>query len=131
MDGRQPPIHEAWTFGEDGVTCEVHTTVQVDIVAGLVGEFVTEYLTESWCRNPLFGRNYINGSVYWLAVPDLHRTNVTAWTANHLSPRPSWGDRGSTTNPNWVSQFGVDSGSVSVPWNFHVRVLPVYHRRIS
>ena len=39
MDGQEPQIHEVWTFGEDGVTREVHPTAQVDVSAGLVGEF--------------------------------------------------------------------------------------------
>ena len=28
-DGRDPNIHEVWTFGEDGVTREFHPTAQV------------------------------------------------------------------------------------------------------
>ena len=26
VDGREPQIHKVWTFGEDGVMCEVHPT---------------------------------------------------------------------------------------------------------
>ena len=63
MDRREPQIHEAWTFGEDGITREVHLTAQVDVVAGFVEEFATNYLTPSWRRIYMFGINYINGSV--------------------------------------------------------------------
>ena len=67
----------------------------------------------------------------WLDVPDLHRTDGTAWTANLLAPCSSWGDGGTTTNQNWGSQSGGSSGSFSIPWNRPVRVLPVYRHRIS
>ena len=36
VDGRDPQIHEVWTFGEDGVTREVHLTSQVDVGTGFV-----------------------------------------------------------------------------------------------
>ena len=36
VDGRDPQIHEVWTFGEDGVTREVHPTSQVDVGTGFV-----------------------------------------------------------------------------------------------
>ena len=79
----------------------------------------------------MFGINSINGSVEWLRVPDFLRTNGPAWTANLLAPHPSWGGGGSTTNPNWGSKYGRVSGSVSVPRNRPVCVLPIFHRRIS
>ena len=78
----------------------------------------------------MFGKNSINGSVEWLGVPDFLRTDGPAWTANILAPHPSWLGVGSRTNPNLGSKSKGSSGGVSVPWNFPVRVLPVYHRRI-
>ena len=78
----------------------------------------------------MFIRNSINGSVEWLGVPDLLSTNGPACTVNILAPHPSWRDRGSSTNPNWVSQSGGVFGSVSIPWNHPVRFLPVYHCRV-
>ena len=130
MDGKDPQIHEVWTFGEDGVTREVHPTAQVDFGAGIVRDFTTNYLTGIWRRFPMFVKIYINGSVEWLGIPDFHRTDGLAWTAIILDPRPSLGDGGYTTNTNWGSQYGGVSGSVAVPWNFPVRVLPVYRHRI-
>ena len=41
VDGRDPQIHEVWTFGEDVVTCEVHSIARVDVGAGFVGELLT------------------------------------------------------------------------------------------
>ena len=131
VDGHKPQYHKIWTFGEDSVTREVHPKARVDVSAGFFEEFATDYLTKSWCRVHMFGRNFINESVEWLGVPDFHRTDGPAWTANILAHHPSWGDRGSSTNPNWVSKSGGYSGGVSISWNFPVHVLPVYHRRFS
>ena len=101
VDGREPQIHEVWTFGEDGVTREVHPTAQLDVVSGLVGEFATNYLTVICCRFPMFGINSINVSVEWLGVPDFHRIDGPALTDNILDPCPSWVDGGSDTNLKW------------------------------
>ena len=128
--GRQPQIHEVWTFGDESVTSEVHLTAQVDVGVGFFGEFVIDYLNSCWHRVPMFGRNSINGSVEWLGVPDFLRNNGPPWTLKLLSLYDSWGYRGSSTNPNWGGQSGEGSDSVSIPCNCPVCVLPVYHRRI-
>ena len=54
MDIQEPQIHEVWNFGEDSVTPEVHPTAQVDVGAGFVGEFSTNYLTGNGRRIPMF-----------------------------------------------------------------------------
>ena len=47
VDRRKPQINEVWNFGEDGVTREVHPTTRVEVGAGLVSEFATDYFIES------------------------------------------------------------------------------------
>ena len=106
VDIHQFHIHEVWTFGEDGLTREVHPTARVDSGTGFVGEFSTNYVTPSWLRVHTFGRNSINGSVEWLGVTDLLRNDGPPCTINILASYDSWGDRGFSTNPNWVSQSG-------------------------
>ena len=103
LDGRKPQIHEVWTFGEDGVTHEVHPKVQVDVHTGFVREFATDYVTPSWRRVPMFVRNDIMGSFKCLNIPDFLRTYGPPWNSNILDPRPSWGDQGNSTNLNWGS----------------------------
>ena len=103
VDVRDPHIKEVWTFGEDGVTREVHPTAQVDVGAGFVGEFVTNYLTPSLRRIRMFGLNSINGGIQWLGVPAPLRTDGTSWNDNILAPIPTWGNGGTTTNSNWGS----------------------------
>ena len=130
VDGQEPQIHEVWDFGEDGVTHEVHLTEQVDVGTGVVGEFATNYLNESWRRVPIFGRIPINVSVEWLDVTDFHRSYGTAWTSNLLDPCSIWEVGGISTKQKWGIQSGGYYRNVSIPWNFPIRVLPVYHRRI-
>ena len=42
VDGQDPQIHEVWTLCEDGITREVNLTLQVDVSAGFVCEFLTK-----------------------------------------------------------------------------------------
>ena len=90
MDDQEPQIHEVWGGGFGVITREVHLTAQVDFGAGVVGEFLSNYLTESGRRVPILGRISINESVEYLGVPDFHRTGGAFWDANLLAPRSSW-----------------------------------------
>ena len=66
MDGREPQIHKVWDFGSDGITCEVCPKARLDVGAGVVGELLSDYLTESRRRVPILGQISINGSSeYW------------------------------------------------------------------
>ena len=106
VDGREPQIHEVWAFGSDGITREVNPTAQVDAGAGVVGEFSSNYLTESGIRVPILGQIFINGSVEYLGIPDFQRTGGPFWDENLLDPCFSWGDSGTTTNQNWLVEPG-------------------------
>ena len=75
VDGREPQINKVWSFGDNDVTHEFHLTAQIYVGAGVVGEFLSDYLTESGRRIPILGRISINGSVEWLAITALHRTS--------------------------------------------------------
>ena len=98
MDRRETQIHGVWTFGEDGVTREVHPTARLGVGTEFIRYFATDYLTESWRRVPMFGRNFINGSMEWIGVPDFLRTDGPTWNSNLLAPHHKWLDSGSTTN---------------------------------
>ena len=78
----------------------------------------------------MFGRNFINGSVKWLGVPDFQMNDGPPWTLNILAPYANWWDRGSSTSPNWGSGSGGNSEGVSMPWNWPACVLPNYHQMI-
>ena len=131
VGGQEPQIHEVWAFVDDGAMREVHLTARVDVGDGVFGEFSSDHVIESGTRIPILSRVSINGSVELLGVPEFHRNGGPFWTTNLLSPHPSWVNGGTITNKNRISQPGITSGSVAVPWNCPVCVLPVYVRRLS
>ena len=130
VDGQQLKIHEVCTFREDSVIPKVHPSAHVDVRA-FVGEcFATDYITPTWRRIPMFGRNSINGSVKWLGVPNILRNDGPPWNLNILAPYANWGGRGFSTSPNLGSFYGGYFDGVSINWNHPDRVLPIYHLRI-
>ena len=62
-------MHEVWSLGLEGIICKVHPTVQVEVPAGTVGEFVNNYLAENGRRIQIIGQLSINRSAQFLVVP--------------------------------------------------------------
>ena len=108
---------KVWTFGDDGITPEVHPTAIFDVGAFVGNCFATEYLTENGCRVPMFGRKWINGSFEWMGVSAFVRTNGTPWTANILAPYADWGRGVTSTSQNLISGSGGYSDSVYINLN--------------
>ena len=91
VGGRQPEIHEVWTFGNYGITREVHTFARRDIGAFFGDCFGTNYLAENGRRMPMYGRKLINGSVDWVGVPTFLRNDGPPWDDNIWCPSPRSG----------------------------------------
>ena len=70
IDGGYPQIHEFWCLGYDRVTRKIHPTAQVEVVAGNVGEFTTNYLAENERRIQITGQISITISVTFWGIPD-------------------------------------------------------------
>ena len=130
VGGRQPKIHEFWTFGDDGTTPEVHPIARVAVGAFVGDYFATDRLTENGLRVPTFGRKLINGSSEWMGIPDFLRTDGPPWTANLLDPYADWGNGGTSTSQNLSSSSGGYSDSVHLNWNRPARYLTIFHRRV-
>ena len=130
VDGHKPEVNEVWNLGEDSVTPKVHCIAKVDINAGFVCKFSTNYLTENGFKTSIFFKNSINGIFEFLGVPDPLRTNGPYWIDNILVPIKSWGVGGTLKNLNWGSRPGVRCDSVSVPWRGAVPSHPAYLPRI-
>ena len=60
VEGRDPEVDEVWIQGEDSITPEVHPTARVDVEAGVVCEFVTNYLTKNGFKTSIFCKKSIN-----------------------------------------------------------------------
>ena len=126
VDCYEPEVNEVLILGEDGVTPEVHPTAQVDVDAGVVCKFATNYITENGFKTSIFCKKPINGSFEFLGVPDPFRTNGPYWIDNILFPIPAWGVGGTMTNFNWGSQPGGRYDGVSVLLRGAVPGRPAY-----
>ena len=73
IDGQDPQINEMWCLGSDGVTREIHPKAQVEVDAGTVVQFKTNYLYGNGRIIPMVGQLSINGSVQLLDIPDFVR----------------------------------------------------------
>ena len=95
VDGREPQIHELWSFAEDGITREVHPFACVNI-GDLSGDcFQTYYMTEEDRRVTIFGQRPINASVKWLGTPvPFYDITGVPWIDNILVPELCWVDGG-------------------------------------
>ena len=115
-------MHEVWCFGSNGTTREFHPTAQVDVGAGVVGHFSSDYLTSNGRIIPIIGQVSINGSVEYLGIPDFQRTGGPMWVDNLLDTFYNRGYSG-IPNQNWpLSQ----PRNVSVPWRGAVPAFPDY-----
>ena len=87
-DGREPQIHELWTFNEDSINRKVHTFARVDVFDFSGDCFQTYYMTEDRRRVTIFGQFSINASVEWLGVPTpFYDTSGVTWIDNILVPK--------------------------------------------
>ena len=64
-------------------TIKISTRVaQVEVTAGTVGEFVTDYLAENGCIIQIIGQLSVNDSVQFLSVPDQGRGSGLLFICN-------------------------------------------------
>ena len=82
VGGWEPQMHEIWSLGINRVTREVHPKEQVDVGAGTVRQFLTDYFYENGGRISILGQISINGSVKFLGIPDFHRTSGPIFIEN-------------------------------------------------
>ena len=110
VDGHEPQIHKIWCLGYDGVTLEVHLTAQIEVCAGTVGQFMTNYLAENGCRTPVIGQFSITGSVKLLGIPFSAWGHVLLFIENLQAPTATygWGDA-NNSNQKW----GVIQGELT------------------
>ena len=63
INGQEPHIHELWCLGLDKIIHKVHPTARVEVIAGTVREFVTDYLAKNGLRIQIIGQLSVNNSV--------------------------------------------------------------------
>ena len=100
--GQEPQIHELCFLGLDNSTREFHPTAQVDIAAGTVLLFTTNYLAENGYRILFIGQLSISRSVQLLGIIDFVRGSALLFIENLQGPTDTtgWG-HGDTSNHKW------------------------------
>ena len=68
IDGQDPQINKMWCLGSDGVTSKIHPKAQVEVAAGTVGQFTTNYISGNGRIIPIVGQLSINESVELLDI---------------------------------------------------------------
>ena len=108
VDGRESQIHKLWCLGLDNITREVHPTAQVEVVAGLVEDFTTNYLARKRRIILIIYQLYINGGVQFLGIPDFFGRSGLSFLLNLQAPaEPTCWINGETSNQKWGGrQFG-------------------------
>ena len=68
INGREPHIHELWCLGLDGIIRKFHPTARVELPAGTVREFVTNYLAENGRQIKIIWQISVNKIVQFLGL---------------------------------------------------------------
>ena len=109
-------IHGVWTFAEDWITREVHSTARIDVGAFSGDCFHTDYFAEEGRRFSIYGRKSINGIVKWLGIPRPSCDYGPPWIGNLLCTSPHWVDGVRVGAWAWGVQLGIRFGRVGVLW---------------
>ena len=70
VDDLKPYIHALWCMGFNGIIHEAHTTARVEVTAGTVREFMTDYLSENGGQIKIVGQLSVNNSAKCLSLSD-------------------------------------------------------------
>ena len=71
VNGREPQIQELWCWDIYRICREVHPTARVDLLAGTVRQFFTEFLFKNGRRNWIIVEFSINGSVKFIRFSEI------------------------------------------------------------
>ena len=84
-NGRKPQINKLWCLGLDGIFLKVHPTAGVEVPAGTIREFVTNYLDENGFQIMIIGQISVKGSVIFLGLSDQAWGSEFLYIANLLA----------------------------------------------
>ena len=119
------------------ICCEVHPTARIDIPAGTVGFFFTEYFSENGQRNCIIGELSINISIQFIGLSKIWGSGfpfIPSPRAPDISSGwGSTGDANSNGNPGFTIVTGIWGGSFSNStmncsgnWSGYVNSIPCY-----
>ena len=102
VDGEDPQIYKLLCLGLENSTLKVNPKAQIEVGAGTVGDFTTNYLAENRRRIPIIGKISINGNVQFLGIPDFVRGSGLPFIDKIQAPTVTtgWG-HSDNYNKNW------------------------------
>ena len=101
INGQEPQINKLWCLCFDGIFSEVDPIARVDILDGIVGEFVADYFSENGHRIAIIGQISVNGSVHFLLLSEQAWVIVFTYIANLVDQVEATG-WGSSNNSNKI-----------------------------
>ena len=114
VNGREPMVHKFWCHRVDRLCREVFPTARIDIPAGTIIEFVTEYLSADGRCNRIIGELSINESLQSIRLSEIWGSGLP-YIFNHRAPEATrvWGSTG-FTNPTGIwCRNSVNPGSTN------------------
>ena len=85
VDVREHQIHELWCLGLDGISHESHPTDQVEVIAGIIEEFLTNFFLENAHIILIIGKISVYNSVQILGITDQSGGSGLSFIFNLLS----------------------------------------------
>ena len=127
INGREPQIHELWCLCLDRICRKVHSTAYVEVPAGTIRYFVTDYIAKNGRQIPIIGQLSVNGSVQFLGLTDQAWGSGFPFITNLLARVEStgWGSP-NNYNQNWGGQLNDANRIKNVTWGDSVSACPAY-----
>ena len=127
INGQQPQIKKLWCLGLDGIFREVHPIARVDILAGTVGEFVTNHLSENGRPINIIRKLSVNNSVQFWGLSDQSWGSRLPFISNLLDQVEATGWGGyNNSNQNWGGHLNNANSITNIAWSASVNSLPDY-----
>ena len=119
VDCWEPQTHELWCLDLDNIIRKFHPTVLIDFIAGTVGEFMADYLSENGCKIQIIRQLSVNSSIQCLSVPDHGRGSGLPFICSLQAFFVATGCvSANNSNQNWVgiifntySMINIDRGT--------------------
>ena len=127
INGRQPHIHELWCLGLDRISRKVHPTARLEVPAGTVRYFVTNYLAESGRQIPIIGQLSVNNRVQFLVFSYQSWGSGLMFIPNSQYQVDSiWWESSNNSNQNRGGRFNNSNSITNVVWGASVDARPDY-----
>ena len=116
-----------WSLGLEGIIHKVHTTSQVEVIAGTIRYFVINYFDENGRRIHITGKIPINNSVQFLGVTSQAWRRELTFLCHLQTPAEAtgWGSV-NNSNQDWGGSMFDSTIITNVAWGASTDPCPAY-----